>query len=65
MNINEQKNKNTLKSMGRRLSSKQPDNPYFQVEPEELESDEDDEQPRRSKFKELLMKQQTKNKNRR
>jgi hypothetical protein len=65
MNINEQKNKNTLKSFGRRRNSNQPDNPYFQVEPEELESDDDDEQPRRSKFKELLMKQQTKNKNRR
>jgi hypothetical protein len=62
LTINQLKNKHTLKDFGRRLTNRQPDNPYIQIhEPEEVSSDSEEEPTqRRSKFKELLMKQQIK-----
>ena len=58
LTLNQLNSRNSLKNMGRRLTHRQqPDNPYLQLDPEDVESSEDEEPHRRSKFKELLMKQ--------
>ena len=58
LTLNQLKSKKSLKNMGRRLTHRQqPDNPYLQADVEDVESSDDEEPHRRSKFKELLMKQ--------